>query len=133
MSFQRRKIRVGKVVSNKMQKTVVVVVDWSQPHPLYHKAVRRRTRLMAHDEKNECKVGDLVKIVETRPLSRTKRWRVVEVLERAELPEVRPEEISEEQGVAIAPAVSREAEGPAASAQPPEQPGPSEAPPQPSA
>ncbi len=102
MSFQSRKVRVGRVVSNKMQKTVVVVVDWSQPHPLYGKAVRRRTRFMAHDEKGECKVGDLVKIMETRPLSRTKRWRVVEIVEKGELPEIRPEEISEEQGVALA-------------------------------
>lgn len=122
MSFQRRKVRVGRVVSNKMQKTVVVVVDWSQPHPLYGKAVRRRTRFMAHDERNECKVGDLVRIMETRPLSRTKRWRVVEIIERGELPEIRPEEISEEQGVAIAAAPApRAPEAAPASPQPEQQ------------
>ncbi|QYJ04072.1 30S ribosomal protein S17 [Nocardioides panacisoli] len=77
-----RKVREGLVVSDKMEKTVVVtVVDWVK-HPKYHKVMRRNTRLKAHDE-HECGVGDRVRLMETRPLSATKRWRVVEILERA--------------------------------------------------
>jgi small subunit ribosomal protein S17 len=74
---------VGRVVSNKMQKTVVVEVERLVMHPLYHKYLRRRSRFMAHDEKNECKVGDRVQIKETRPMSKLKRWRVTSVVERA--------------------------------------------------
>ncbi len=88
-----RKVRVGTVVSDKMDKTVVVVVEWRRPHPLYKKPVRRRTRFYAHDEEGQCRVGDLVRIVETRPLSRTKRWRVAEVLARIEIAEIQPEDI----------------------------------------
>ncbi len=77
------KERVGKVVSNKMDKTIVVAVDRLVEHPLYHKIIRRTKKLYVHDEKNDCKVGDTVRVVETRPLSRTKRWRVSAVLERA--------------------------------------------------
>lgn len=93
MSTANRKVRVGTVVSDKMDKTVVVVVEWRSPHPLYKKPVRRRTRFYAHDEKGQCRVGDLVRIVETRPLSKTKRWRVAEVLARVEIAEIQPEEI----------------------------------------
>jgi small subunit ribosomal protein S17 len=86
MSDQRpaRKIRVGVVVSDKMNKTVIVRVDGSLRHPLYAKTVRRTSKLSAHDEGNEARVGDKVRVMETRPLSKTKRWRVVEILERAE-------------------------------------------------
>jgi small subunit ribosomal protein S17 len=78
-----RKVRVGTVVSGSMDKTVVVsVVDLKQ-HPVYKKVIRRNTKFMAHDEANECGVGDRVRIMETRPLSKLKRWRVVEVLEKA--------------------------------------------------
>jgi small subunit ribosomal protein S17 len=78
-----RKVRVGKVVGDAMNKTVVVsVVDLKQ-HPVYKKVVRRNTKLKAHDEQNECGVGDRVRIMETRPVSKQKRWRVVEVLEKA--------------------------------------------------
>ena len=80
---RRRQQKVGVVVSNKMQKTVVVEVERLVMHPLYHKYLRRRSRFMAHDEKNECKVGDRVEIKETRPLSKMKRWRVTSVVERA--------------------------------------------------
>ena len=80
---RRRQQKIGVVVSNKMQKTVVVEVERLVMHPLYHKYLRRRSRFMAHDEKNECKVGDRVQIKETRPMSRLKRWRVTTVLERA--------------------------------------------------
>ncbi|MQA90678.1 MAG: 30S ribosomal protein S17 [Gemmatimonas sp.] len=79
----RRKMRVGKVVSDKMDKTVVVAVQRRYAHPLYGKQVTRTKKYHAHDESNDYNVGDVVKIVETRPLSRLKRWRVVEALERA--------------------------------------------------
>jgi small subunit ribosomal protein S17 len=78
-----RKTRVGTVVSDKMQKTVVVAIERRFPHPLYGKMVTRTKRLKAHDEENTAKVGDRVRIMETRPLSKQKRWRVVEVVERA--------------------------------------------------
>ena len=78
-----RKVRQGVVVSDKMDKTVVVAVERRTTHPLYRKTVTRSAKLHAHDESNDVGVGDLVRVVETRPLSKTKRWRVVEVLERA--------------------------------------------------
>ncbi len=78
-----RKTRVGIVVSDKMQKTVVVAIERRVPHPMYKKMVTRTTRLKAHDEENSAKAGDTVRIVETRPLSRDKRWRLVEIIERA--------------------------------------------------
>jgi len=80
---QYRKVRQGYVVSDKMDKTVVVVVEDRVKHPLYGKVLRRTSRLKAHDENNSCGIGDRVSIMETRPLSATKRWRVVEILERA--------------------------------------------------
>jgi small subunit ribosomal protein S17 len=80
---KRRKVRDGLVVSDKMDKTVVVVVEDRVKHPLYGKVMRRTSRLKVHDENNSCGVGDRVSIMETRPLSATKRWRVVEILERA--------------------------------------------------
>ena len=79
----RRKVRTGDVVSDAMDKTVVVRISTQVRHPLYGKIIRRSTKLKAHDETNDAHVGDVVRIVETRPLSKTKRWRVVEVLERA--------------------------------------------------
>lgn len=112
MSFQRRKVRIGRVVSDKMDKTVVVVVEWRRRHPLYKKIIRRRTRFKAHDEDNACRVGDLVMIRETRPLSKTKRWRVVEILERAVLPEMALEELKEEEEV-LEVAAAEAQEGPA--------------------
>ena len=78
-----RKTRVGMVVSDKMDKTVVVAIIDNVKHPLYKKIVKRTVRLKAHDEKNECRVGDRVEVMETRPLSKTKRWRVVEIVEKA--------------------------------------------------
>lgn len=77
-----RKVRVGKVVSDKMNKTVVVAVERKVPHALYNKPMVSTKRFKAHDENNECQIGDTVKIVETRPLSKDKCWRVVEILER---------------------------------------------------
>jgi small subunit ribosomal protein S17 len=79
----RRKVRVGVVVSDAMDKTVVVRIDRQVRHPLYGKTIRRSSKLTAHDEANDAHVGDTVRVTETRPLSKTKRWRLVEVLERA--------------------------------------------------
>lgn len=78
-----RKVRVGRVVSDKMDKTVVVQVTDRKSHPLYKKVIQHRVRFKAHDEGNDCKVGDLVRIMECRPLSKDKRWRVVQVVEKA--------------------------------------------------
>ena len=78
-----RKTRTGKVVSDKMDKTIVVAVEDHVKHPLYKKIVKRTYKLKAHDENNECKVGDTVKVMQTRPLSKDKRWRLVEIMEKA--------------------------------------------------
>ena len=78
-----RKTRRGKVVSDKMDKTIVVAIEEHVKHPLYGKIVKRTYKLKAHDEKNECAVGDTVRVMETRPLSKDKRWRLVEIIERA--------------------------------------------------
>ncbi|GMQ58018.1 30S ribosomal protein S17 [Vallitalea sediminicola] len=78
-----RKVRIGRVVSDKMDKTVVVAVENSVKHPLYGKVVKRTYKLKAHDEKNECGIGDRVRVMETRPLSKDKRWRLVEIVEKA--------------------------------------------------
>jgi len=78
-----KRSKIGKVVSNKMDKTIVVSVERMFPHPLYKKRIKKTTKFKAHDEKNECNIGDLVKIVETRPISREKVWRVAEIIERA--------------------------------------------------
>ena len=79
----RRKIRVGKVVSNKMVKSIVVAIERRMPHPIYKKYFRQTTKLMVHDEKREAGIGDVVKIMETRPLSKQKRWRLVAVVDKA--------------------------------------------------
>lgn len=80
----QRKVRIGTVVSDKMQKSILVAIERKVVHPIYKKYVKRTTRLMAHDEKQEAKTGDLVKIMETRPLSKRKRWRLVEILKKAD-------------------------------------------------
>lgn len=79
----QRKELIGTIVSDKMDKTVVVLVDRLVKHPLYHKYIRRRSKFSAHDEGNSCQIGDKVRITESRPLSRTKKWRVSEILEKA--------------------------------------------------
>ena len=81
--LETRRTEVGRVVSDKMEKTVVVLVERKKPHPLYKKIMRRSVKLRAHDEANSANVGDTVRVVECRPLSRTKRWRLVEILEVA--------------------------------------------------
>lgn len=78
----RRKVQIGRVVSDKMQKTIVVAVERHKKHPLYHKRVKVTKKYKAHDENNEAKIGDLVEIMETRPLSKEKRWRLVRIIER---------------------------------------------------
>ena len=85
MSTERnlRKTRVGKVVSDKMDKTVVVAIVDNVKHPLYKKLIKRTVKLKAHDEKNECRIGDRVEVMETRPLSKDKRWRVTNIIEKA--------------------------------------------------
>lgn len=110
MSYERRKTRVGTVVSDKMDKTVVVVYEWSQPHPIYRKAVRRRTKFYAHDERNDCKLGDTVRIVESRPRSKTKRWRVAEILSSVEIAEVQPEQIQVDADILSAAAATTDAQ-----------------------
>ena len=115
----RGKVRDGTVVSDKMQKTVVVAIEANFRHRLYKKTVRRVRRLLAHDEREEAQLGDRVRIVETSPVSRRKRWRLLEVLVKADLPEVAPESIdleligevkAEEPEVEEAAAVEPEAE-----------------------
>ena len=78
-----RKVRVGRVVSDKMNKTVVIAIEDNVKHPVYGKIIKRTLKVHAHDENNECGVGDKVEIMETRPLSKTKRWRIVEIIEKA--------------------------------------------------
>ena len=90
----KRKTRIGSVVSNKMDKTVVVAVETPKRHPLYKKTIKKVTKHKAHDENNQCGLGDKVKIVETRPLSRQKRWRVAEIITKREVVEVQPKEIA---------------------------------------
>lgn len=83
MERSLRKTRIGVVVSNKMEKTITVAIERRVPHPIYKKYFKKTTKLAAHDENNECKIGDKVKLMETRPLSLRKRWRLVEIVEKA--------------------------------------------------
>ena len=108
MSFERRKVRVGRVVSDKMNKTVVVAIEWSRSHRLYKKAMKRVSRFKAHDAENNCQLGDLVRIIETRPLSKTKRWRVTEILDREEIAEIQPVDIVGEEVEVTQPSVASE-------------------------
>ena len=91
---EQRKVRIGEVVSDRMDKTVIVAVETFKRHILYKKAIRRAAKYRAHDEKNECRLGDMVKIIETRPLSKQKRWRVAEIMTKGEVVEIAPEEVT---------------------------------------
>jgi len=91
---RKRKTRLGRVISNKMDKTVVVAVETLKHHPLYKKTIKKTVKYKAHDENNECGLGNIVRIVETRPLSRQKRWRVAEIITKEEVVEVQPKEIT---------------------------------------
>ena len=95
MARETRKKRQGRVVRNSMDKTVIVAVEWRRRHPLYRKSVRRLTRFFAHDGENRCRLGDVVRIEETRPISRLKRWRVIQIVERHEVAEVKPIELDQ--------------------------------------
>ena len=90
---KKRRTRIGYVASNKMDKTVVVMVESPRQHLLYKKTMRHKAKFKAHDENNACQEGDIVRIVETRPLSKTKYWRVAEIISRKEVTEVQPSEI----------------------------------------
>ena len=91
---ERRKTRFGRVVSTKMDKTVVVAVKTARRHPIYKKTIKRTVNYKAHDENNQCQPGNLVRIIETRPLSRDKRWRVAEIITKKEQAEIQPKEIT---------------------------------------
>jgi len=91
---EKRKIRIGCVSSDKMTKTVVVEIETPKRHPLYKKTMKRVVKYKAHDEKNECALGDVVKIIETRPLSKQKRWRVAEIITKGELADIQPKDIT---------------------------------------
>ena len=91
---KKHKTRVGRVVSDKMDKTVVVAVETPKRHPLYKKTLKRSVKYKAHDENNQCRLGDTVRIIETRPLSRQKRWRVAEIITRREVVKIKPAEIT---------------------------------------
>jgi small subunit ribosomal protein S17 len=114
----KRKSRLGQVVSNKMNKTVVVAVETPKRHPIYKKTLKRVVRYKAHDEKNKCQVGDKVIIVETRPFSREKRWRVAEIVAKAEVVEISPLEIAQEDLAKVLPEKkAREEAGPVVKAE----------------
>jgi len=98
------KAQIGTVVSNKMDKTVVVRIDRQKRHRLYRKTITRSQRYKAHDENNECRLGDIVRIAETRPLSRDKRWRVVEILQKGDVAEIAPTEVGQSLFVEISEA-----------------------------
>jgi small subunit ribosomal protein S17 len=91
---EKQKTRIGRVVSDKMDKTAVVAVETTKHHPFYKKTIKKVVKYKAHDAKNECGEGDIVRIVETRPLSKEKRWRVADIISKKELIEVKPEEIT---------------------------------------
>jgi small subunit ribosomal protein S17 len=91
---KKRKTRFGRIVSDKMDKTAVVAVETTRHHPLYKKTLKKIAKYKVHDENNECRVGDMVRIAETRPLSRHKRWRVAEIITKGKVVEVKPEEIT---------------------------------------
>ena len=102
----RRKVRTGSVVRVKQEKTAVVEMVWKQRHRIYHKQVRRVARFYVHDPENRCQVGDLVRIEETRPISKTKHWRLLEILERRQVAEVRPIDLESDAATEPEPAVT---------------------------
>ena len=105
-----RKVRTGSVVRVKQDKTAIVEMVWKQRHRLYHKQVRRVARFYVHDPENQCRIGDLVRIEETRPISKTKHWRLLEILERRQVAEVRPIELEGDAAEVVAPTVDDDIE-----------------------
>ena len=113
MAKQMRKVRVGSVVRTRMDKTAVVEMVWKQRHPLYHKQMRRVARFYVHDPQRQCQIGDTVRIQETRPISKTKHWRLLEILQRRQVAEVRPIELeSDVEPVMTGEALLEEPESP---------------------
>lgn len=110
MAKQMRKVRVGSVVRTKMDKTAVVEMVWKQRHRIYHKQMRRVARFYVHDPLNQCQMGDTVRIEEIRPISKTKRWRLLEILERREVAEVRPIELEGDAASALSPEEDEDAD-----------------------
>lgn len=111
MSKEMRKVRVGTVVRTRTEKTTIVEMVWKQRHRLYRKQMRRVARFYVHDPLGQCQVGDLVRIQETRPISKTKRWRLLEILESHLVAEVRPTELEADADVILAPEPEAEADG----------------------
>ena len=105
-----RKVRTGSVVRVKQDKTAIVEMVWKQRHRLYHKQVRRVARFYVHDPENQCRIGDLVRIEETRPISKTKHWRLLEILERRQVAEVRPIELEGDAAEVVVPTVDDDIE-----------------------
>ncbi len=103
MAKDRRKVRIASVVRTRMQKTAVVEMVWRQRHPLYGKPMRRVARFYVHDPHSQCQVGDLVRIEETRPISKTKRWRLLEIIQHRLVAEVRPIELEADVAETLAP------------------------------
>jgi small subunit ribosomal protein S17 len=95
-----RKTRVGRVVSDKMEKTVIVTVEWSEQHALYRRVIKRRSRFKVHNEGNQAKLGDRVRIIETRPLSKDKRWSILTILTKGDVADIAPGEIDETKALA---------------------------------
>ena len=93
MVRNNRKVRTGRVISNKMDKTVVVAIEWRQQHPVYKKSVRKISKLHAHDPENRCQIGDIVNLMETRPLSKPKRWRVTDIVNTDDIRVMSPEQV----------------------------------------
>ena len=114
MSKEMRKVRTGTVVRTRTEKTTIVEMVWKKRHRLYRKQMRRVARFYVHDPLGQCQVGDLVRIQETRPISKTKRWRLLEILESHLVAEVRPMELEADADVILAPAAEVEAEEPEA-------------------
>ncbi|MBI4337274.1 MAG: 30S ribosomal protein S17 [Chloroflexi bacterium] len=114
--MSHHKFQVGRVVGDKMAKTVVVEVGWVQHHKLYKKAIRRVTRLYAHDAEGQCKLGDMVRVVEVRPISKTKRWLVKEVVRRGQVAELPADEVGVETASTAVPGPTEGSEAPAAEA-----------------
>ena len=110
MSKEMRKVRTGTVVRTKSDKTTIVEMVWKQRHRLYHKQMRRVARFYVHDPLSQCQLGDIVRIQETRPISKTKRWRLMEILERHLVAEVRPIELEADADVILAPEAEAETE-----------------------
>jgi small subunit ribosomal protein S17 len=118
---ENRRTIIGEVVSNKMNKTVVVEIKTRKPHRLYHRIVNRTDRFKAHDEENRCNLGDFVRLIESKPISKDKHWQVAEVLTKGHVAELRPQEIGRTEVEEVLPVRTQEAAEPAVDASPAEE------------